>query len=82
MLTRREVIEYYFDRVGVRPADMAFYEVYGLFRLSVIAQQVYYRYHRGETRNPAFKHFWLGVAYLHYRCFRIIRSSRGRIAGA
>jgi aminoglycoside phosphotransferase (APT) family kinase protein len=49
MLTRREVVEYYFDRVGVRPANMAFYEVYGLFRLSVIAQQVYYRYHRGET---------------------------------
>jgi aminoglycoside phosphotransferase (APT) family kinase protein len=77
MLTRREVVEYYFDRTGLAPTSMAFYEVYGLFRLSVIAQQVYYRYHHRQTRNPAFKHFWLAVAYLHYRCVRIIRTARG-----
>jgi aminoglycoside phosphotransferase (APT) family kinase protein len=74
MLTRREVVEYYVDRAGGRPASMLFYEVFGLFRLSVIAQQVYYRYYHRQTRNPAFKHFWLAVAYLHYRCFRGIRS--------
>jgi aminoglycoside phosphotransferase (APT) family kinase protein len=76
MLTRREVVEYYFDGMGFRPTSMASYEVYGLFRLSVIAQQVYYRYHHRQTDNPAFKHFWFAVAYLHYRCFRIIRSTR------
>jgi aminoglycoside phosphotransferase (APT) family kinase protein len=77
MLTRREVVEYYVDRMGFRPNNLPFYEVFGLFRLSVIAQQVYYRYHHRQTRNPAFKHFWLAVAYLHHRCRRIIRSARG-----
>lgn len=68
MLTRREVVEYYAAKSGTAPADWAFYEVYGLFRLSVIAQQIYYRYHHGQTRNPAFKRFWLLVNYLHWRC--------------
>jgi len=52
-----------------------FYEVYGLFRLAVIAQQIYYRYHHRQTRNPAFKRFWLAVSYLDWRCRRLIRRS-------
>lgn len=70
MLRRREVVEYYCARTGLRPANWAFYETYGLFRLAVIAQQIYYRYHRGETRNPAFRNFWLLVHYLGWRCGR------------
>ena len=72
MLTRREVIDYYCGRMGFDAHDFAFYEVYGLFRLSAIAQQIYYRYHHGQTRNPAFKRFWLFVNYLHWRCRRAI----------
>jgi aminoglycoside phosphotransferase (APT) family kinase protein len=76
MLKRRELVEYYVDRAGHSATDMAFYEVFGLFRLSVIAQQVYFRYHHRQTRNQAFKHFWLAVTYLHYRCFRAIRAAK------
>ncbi|NDY94521.1 phosphotransferase family protein [Wenzhouxiangella limi] len=72
MLTRTEVVEYYCDKTGFRPENWAFYEVYGLFRLAVIAQQIYYRYHKGQTRNPQFRHFWLAVNYLMWRCRRII----------
>ena len=36
-------------------ADWTFYEVFGIFRLAVIAQQIYYRYHHGQTHNPAFE---------------------------
>ncbi len=75
MLTRREVVEYYGEKTGRNVSDFAFYEVYGLFRLAVIAQQIYYRYHRKETRNPAFKRFWLLVGYLDWRCLGIIRRS-------
>ncbi len=70
MLTRREVIAYYCGTMGFDAQDFTFYEVYGLFRLSAIAQQIYYRYHHGQTRNPAFKRFWLFVNYLHWRCRR------------
>ena len=53
--------------------DFRFYEVYGLFRLSVIAQQIYYRHYHREVRNPAFKNFWILVNYLHWRCGRLLR---------
>jgi aminoglycoside phosphotransferase (APT) family kinase protein len=75
MLTRREVVAYYGERTGRTAPHWAFYEVYGLFRLAVIAQQIYYRYQRRETRNPSFRNFWLFVNYLGWRCGRIIGAS-------
>src|SRR6185295_5183897 len=72
MLTRREVIARYAERTGFASPSWTFYEVYGVFRLAGIAQQIYYRYHHGETRNPAFRHFWLYVHVLHRRCLRLI----------
>ncbi|HUP44943.1 MAG TPA: phosphotransferase family protein [Thermoanaerobaculia bacterium] len=74
MLTRREVIDYYAERSGTSPEASLFYEVFGLFRLSTIAQQIYYRYHHRETRNPAFRTFWIMVNYLHWRCRKRMRS--------
>jgi aminoglycoside phosphotransferase (APT) family kinase protein len=73
MLTRREVVSHYAHRTGIDIDDWRFYEVYGLFRLAVIAQQIYQRYQRKQTRNPAFRHFWIAVNYLDWRCRRIIR---------
>ena len=73
MLKRREVVERYCAAMHLSPHNWAFYEVYGLFRLAVIAQQIYYRYHHRQTRNPAFRHFWLMVHYLDWRCLRMIR---------
>jgi aminoglycoside phosphotransferase (APT) family kinase protein len=67
MLTRAEVVARYFEKSGRAPEAFTFYEVYGLFRLAVIAQQIYYRYHHKQTRNPAFRWFWLFVAYLAWR---------------
>jgi aminoglycoside phosphotransferase (APT) family kinase protein len=75
MLTREQVVDRYCARAGIARPDWAFYEVFGLFRLAVIAQQIYKRYHSGQARNPAFKHLWVGVRYLDWRCRRIIRTS-------
>ena len=72
MLTRREAVEYYCGKMGFNPGNFTFYEVYGLFRLAVIAQQIYYRYHHKQTTNPAFKNFWLMVNYLVWRCGKLI----------
>ena len=68
MLTRAEIVERYCDRMGLEADGWAFYEVFGMFRLAGIAQQIYYRYHHGQTQNPAFKDLWLAVAYLEHRC--------------
>lgn len=74
MLTRRDVVAAYFEKSGLVPRDTTFYEVYGLFRLAAIAQQIYARYHGGQTRNPAFKRLWALVHYLEWRCARRMRA--------
>ena len=78
MLTRAQVWEYYAERTGLTltERERAFYEVYGIFRLAVILQQIYYRYHHKQTSNPRFKNFWLGSHMLHRRARRLMRSAR------
>ena len=74
MLTRKEVVAYYCKKMSITVDDFTFYEVYGLFRLAGIVQQIYYRYHHGQTNNPAFKNFWIFVHYLMHRCKKAIRN--------
>ena len=75
MLTREEVVAHYGDRTGltVTPEQWRFYEVFGLFRLAVIAQQIYFRYHHGQTTNEAFAVLGPAVQYLEHRCRRLVR---------
>lgn len=73
MLTRREVVDYYLRQAGIGKVDnWVFYEVFGLFRLAGIAQQIYYRYYHKQSRNPAFRHFWAFIHALHWRCRSLI----------
>jgi aminoglycoside phosphotransferase (APT) family kinase protein len=82
MRTRWEMVEAYAARTGlsVTPQQWAFYEVFGLFRLAVIAQQIYYRYHHGQTTNEAYAGFLPVVQYLDQRCAALIAAADG--AGA
>ncbi len=77
MLTRIEVVAAYAERTGrmVAPQDWTFYEVFGLFRLAVIGQQIYYRYVHGQTTNPAYGRFGDMVRYLGNACQRIVEGS-------
>ena len=72
MLTRQQVIDYYLQKTNHDVTDFTYYEVYGLFRLAGIVQQIYYRYHHKQTDNPAFRFLWLFVHYLMRRCRRAI----------
>jgi aminoglycoside phosphotransferase (APT) family kinase protein len=74
MMTRAEIVETYAARTGlsVTPEQWRFYEVFGLFRLGVIAQQIYYRYHHGQTTNEAYARFLPMTIYLEERCNRLI----------
>lgn len=72
MPTRREVVDYYCDRMGLSTESWTFYEVFGQFRLAVIMQQIYYRFHKGQTHNAAFKNFDVFVKYLLARCHKAI----------
>lgn len=57
MLTRAEIIDMYGTATGYDMSKFAFYHVYGVFRLAVIIQQIYYRYYHGQTQNKAFASF-------------------------
>ncbi|MFJ6518662.1 hypothetical protein ACIQJ4_10470 [Streptomyces filamentosus] len=55
MPTRAEIVERYCGRAGLSVENRPFYEVFGLFRLTVIAQQICSRHHHERTRAPAFR---------------------------
>ena len=57
MMTRQEILDFYAERTGADVSNFQFYYVYGLWRLAVIIQQIYYRYYHGQTDNPRFKGF-------------------------
>jgi aminoglycoside phosphotransferase (APT) family kinase protein len=67
MPTREEIVRDYAARTGLDTSDWTFYEVYGLFRLAVIIQQIWYRFQRGETTNPAFAGFGFAATVLMER---------------
>lgn len=72
MPSRAEIVAQYHQLTGISTDDWLFYEVFGLFRLSVIAQQIWYRYRMGHTSNPAFSQFGAAVNYLHHRCEQLM----------
>ena len=77
MMTRDEVVDYYLKQSGLKIDNWTFYEVFGLFRLAGIVQQIYYRYYHKQTTNPAFKNFWLIVHVLHAKCLKLIAQYEG-----
>lgn len=76
MLTRAEVIAYYAERTGWGAETFDFYEVFGLFRLAVISQQIYWRFAHGQTTNPHFASYGTAANFLGERCRRLIARSR------
>jgi aminoglycoside phosphotransferase (APT) family kinase protein len=74
MPTRAEVVSRYLDRTGLPVDDWTFYEVFGLFRLAVIVQQIWARYLAGDTTNPRFTEFGVVAGVLLDRATRVATS--------
>jgi aminoglycoside phosphotransferase (APT) family kinase protein len=72
MFTRKQVVDYYLKKMDMQTENWTFYEIFGIFRLAVIAQQIYYRYYHQQTNNPAFKDFWIVIHALHIRALKLI----------
>src|SRR5277367_1611094 len=53
-LTRAEVAEHYADKTGADISQIAFYLAFARFKLAVIVQQIFFRYHQGLTQDPRF----------------------------
>jgi len=52
--TRAEVVQRYAQKSERDVGNIVFYYVYGLFKIAVIIQQIYYRYQKGFTQDPRF----------------------------
>ncbi len=52
--TRAEVVARYAERTGLNVDAIAWYHVFGVFKLVVIVQQIYIRYLRGQTQDRRF----------------------------
>jgi aminoglycoside phosphotransferase (APT) family kinase protein len=52
--SRMEIVQKYALKSGRNIDNLTFYYAYGLFKIAVIAQQIYYRYKHGYTSDPKF----------------------------
>ncbi|MDB4264780.1 phosphotransferase family protein [bacterium] len=52
--SRTEIVQQYALKSGRNIDNLTFYFAYGLFKIAVIAQQIYYRYKHGHTSDPKF----------------------------
>jgi aminoglycoside phosphotransferase (APT) family kinase protein len=53
-LTRAQLVQRYAQKTGRDVSDMAFYLAFARFKIAVIVQQIYYRYHQGLTDDERF----------------------------
>ena len=74
-LTRREFIDLYGRLSGLHMHHFDFYYCFGLFRLAVIIQQIYYRYYHGQTLNPRVKRYVQGVPVLEQAAMKVMERS-------
>jgi aminoglycoside phosphotransferase (APT) family kinase protein len=56
-ISRRELVEMYAETSGRDTSGMLFYYVFGTFKIAVIAQQIYFRFHQGFTQDKRFATF-------------------------
>ena len=55
--SRSQVADYYAERSGRDLSGISYYEVFAISKLAVVLQQIYVRFHRGQTQDERFRHF-------------------------
>ena len=73
-LTRIELWERYLERTGRPRTDPAFYYAFGLFKIAVIAQQIYFRYRKGLTGDERFARLGEAVRFFAMIAERVTTS--------
>lgn len=56
-VSRQELVEIYAEKSGRDVSEMLFYYVFGSFKIAVIAQQIYFRFANGFTKDQRFAKF-------------------------
>jgi aminoglycoside phosphotransferase (APT) family kinase protein len=76
-LSRAEITARYAAKTGFDVSRIAFYEAFALFKVAVVVQQIYYRYHVGQTRDSRFAEFDKIVAALAAAAWGLIENADG-----
>ena len=74
-LTRREFVVLYGRVSGIEMDRFDFYYCFGLFRLVVIIQQIYYRFYHGQTQHDQAARYARGVPVLARAAREVISRS-------
>jgi aminoglycoside phosphotransferase (APT) family kinase protein len=75
-LTRAGIVEEYERVTGRAVPNPVFYYVFGLFKTAVVAQQIYFRYKQGLTKDERFSVMIMGVHALAGKAARHIEAGR------
>lgn len=75
MLTRKQQVDLYGELMGIKIDNFDFYYCFGLFRLAVIAQQIYYRFYNGQTKDQRFKMLIFAIKVLEETALKVIGKS-------
>ena len=67
MWSRARLLDRYREVTGDAVDSPLFFYVFGLFKLAVVVQQIYYRYVKGHTRDSRFAGFGQAVALLAHQ---------------
>lgn len=73
---RTRLIEMYGAQSGRDMSDIVYHYVYGLFKIAVIIQQIYYRFHHGHTDDPRFAQLDQAVQGFCFKAQRAIEKNR------
>ncbi|MEZ5428196.1 MAG: phosphotransferase family protein [Pyrinomonadaceae bacterium] len=74
-LTREEMIAGYARESGRALENFTFYEVFAVFKLAVVIQQIFYRYYKGQTDDPRFAKLDESVRLLARIAFELLENS-------
>ena len=64
-LSRGEAVERYAERSGREVSTVSYYDVFGTFKMGVVLQQIYIRFHRGQTQDKRFAALGKGARGLY-----------------
>jgi aminoglycoside phosphotransferase (APT) family kinase protein len=56
-MTRDDITRRYAERSGRDLSNIGYYYTFAVFKLAVVIQQIYYRYHVGQTQDARFADF-------------------------
>jgi len=75
-MTRQQIVERYGEKTARDVSSFDWYYCFGLFRLAVIAQQIYNRYYHGLTKNKRFAMLIFGVHALEKTAMNIVNGAQ------